>query len=189
MIFLWNITRPFSSRTLNFKHSHNFSIIRQICHTSACIDFSKKLSYAQENKHLLQKRNQDGFLQKSRICMQADSLRQGCHLRPNCPVMRHAHPFPPGWLRPEQKIEFPRNPCAPRCKPQRISFRFRLLYISPHSGIPPEKKKASPVTPEHTIDLKKYGWHHTLDDAVRFRAYFTAHNIWILKKWKEKLWQ
>lgn len=21
------------------------------------------------------------------------------------------------------------------------------------------------------------GWHHTLDDAIRFRAYFTTHNI------------
>lgn len=39
------------------------------------------------------------------------------------------------------------------------------------------KEEGIPVTPEHTIDLKKYAWHHTLDDAIRFRAYFTTHNL------------
>lgn len=39
------------------------------------------------------------------------------------------------------------------------------------------KKEGIPVTPDHTINLKKHGWSHTLDDAMRFRAYFTANNI------------
>ena len=50
-------------------------------------------------------------------------------------------------------------------------------FTFPHTQESLLKKEGVPVTPEHTIDLKKYGWHHTLDDAMRFRAYFTAHNI------------
>lgn len=50
-------------------------------------------------------------------------------------------------------------------------------FTFPHTQESLLKKEGVPVTPEHTIDLKKYGWHHTLVDAVRFRAYFTTHNI------------
>lgn len=39
------------------------------------------------------------------------------------------------------------------------------------------EEEGIPVTREHTIDLKKYGWHHTLEDAMRFRVYFDTHSI------------
>ena len=60
---------------------------------------------------------------------------------------------------------------------KRLSLSGSASFIFPHTQESLLKKEGVPVTPEHTIDLKKYGWHHTLDDAMRFRAYFTAHNI------------
>ena len=89
--------------------------------------------------------------------MQADPLRQGCHLRPNCPVMRHAHPFPPGWrLAP--------HPGRRHTLPRLLHYPQHLNSDKMKGKIMTIKEKADKLLHETGLcqELKKYGEPHPI---------------------------